>query len=478
MPKLLLLDGYSLAYRAFYALPSDLSTPAGTITNAVYGFTSMLVKVLTDEAPDYIAVAFDAPGRTFRDDLDVDYKATRKETPDIFASQIPLIHEVVDALRIPSLTVEGVEADDVIATLATRADAEGIDVVIVTGDRDSYQLVHDPHIRVLYNRRGVSDYVLYDETGILERTGVTAARYPEYAALRGDPSDNLPGVPGIGEKTAAKLVTTYGSLEGIFEHLEELPPKQRANLAAARERALLNRQMSRLERNVDVGLAVADLRQGAWDREQVRVLFDQLAFRTLLPRLLAAVGETSAEPEVGPDALDVEVTLARDAAAARAVLERVVVADDLYSIEPRWHGAPVTSGIRAIAVASGTGVATVIDEALLAAPEVRGALDRASRARWCAARRPPREGPDARARSRHPIAARRHRRDGVPARPGRGQVPPRRPGAAVPRCRGALGRCGAGEARLRRWCGDRPRRAARGRRAPARERARRGARRP
>src|SRR5438874_709993 len=245
MPKLLLLDGHSLAYRAFFALPTDLATKAGTVTNAVYGFTSMLTKVMADEHPDLIAVAFDAPGgSTYRIELDPEYKAGRKETPDLFRSQLPLIHEVLEALEIKQLEVPGVEADDVIATLATRAAAAGMDVVIVTGDRDSYQLVLDPHIKVLYNKRGVSDYALYDEAGIFERTGVTPAQYPEYAALRGDTSDNLPGVPGIGEKTAAKLVTAYGSLEGIFDHLGELPPKQRQNLGDAQERVLKNREMS------------------------------------------------------------------------------------------------------------------------------------------------------------------------------------------------------------------------------------------
>src|SRR3954451_3896294 len=257
MPKLLLLDGHSLAYRAFFALPPDLATKSGTVTNAVYGFTSMLAKVLADEQPDQIAVAFDAPGgSTVRKELDPEYKAGRKETPDLFASQLPLIHEVVEALAICQLSVPGVEADDVIATLATRAAADGIDVVVVTGDRDSYQLVSDPHVKVLYNRRGVSDYVLYDEAGILERTGVTPAQYPEYAALRGDPSDNLPGVPGIGEKTAAKLIATYGNLEGIFEHLDELPPKQRQNLGDSRERVFHNREMSILRRNVPLDVDV------------------------------------------------------------------------------------------------------------------------------------------------------------------------------------------------------------------------------
>jgi DNA polymerase-1 len=349
VPKLLLIDGLSLAFRAFYALPTDLATPNGTVTNAVYGFTSMLVKVLTDERPDAIAVVFDAPGRTFRDDLDVDYKAGRKETPDLFVPQLPLIREVIDALRIPTLEIEGVEADDVIATLATRAAESGTDVIIVTGDRDAYQLVRDPHVKVLYNRRGVSDYVLYDEAGIVERTGVTAAQYPEYAALRGDPSDNLPGVPGVGEKTAAKLVSTYGNLEGIFEHLDDLPPKQRQNLGDARERVFLNRQMSQLVCDVVVDVDVADLRQGPWDREQVRLLFDQLAFRTLMPRLLEAVGEVAAVAEA--ETFEVEVEVVRDAAAAQRLFGEIGDAGVAYAIEPRWDGAPVTSALRAVAVA-------------------------------------------------------------------------------------------------------------------------------
>jgi DNA polymerase-1 len=350
--SLLLIDGLSLAFRAFYALPTDLATPAGTITNAVYGFTSMLVKVLGDEQPDGIAVVFDHPGRTFRDELDPAYKGNRKETPDIFVPQLPLIREVVSMLHIPTLEIEGVEADDVIATIATRASAEGRDVIIVTGDRDSYQLVSDPHIRVLYNRRGVSDYVLYDEAGIFERCGVTPVQYPEYAALRGDPSDNLPGVPGIGEKTAAKLVSTYGTLEGIYEHLEALPPKQRQNLGEFRDRVFLNRQMSRLECDVDVGVAPGDLRMGAWDREEVRVLFDQLAFRTLLPRLFEAVGDAAADLEA--QALDVDTEHVRDPAAVRELLASLTAAAAPYAIEPRWDGAPVTSPLRAIAIAAGS----------------------------------------------------------------------------------------------------------------------------
>ncbi len=347
---LVLLDGHSLAYRAFYALPTDLATKAGTVTNAVYGFTSMLVKLLADEKPEFIAVAFDAPARTFRDDLDPDYKANRKETPSLFSSQMPLIREVLETLQVPMIQIEGVEADDVIATLATRAAEAGVDVLVVTGDRDAFQLVSDPHIKVLYNRRGVSDYARYDEAGIAERyLGVTPAQYPQYAALRGDTSDNLPGVPGIGEKTAAALIVKYGNLEDIFAHLDELPPKQRQNLGEAQDRVLLNRTMSILRRDVDVGVAPEDLRQGAWDAEKVRVLFDQLEFRTLLPRLPDAMGDAAAVTEV--DALECEVEIVDTAAGARQLFEDVRAAGGRYALEARFAAAPGRSDVLGVAVA-------------------------------------------------------------------------------------------------------------------------------
>jgi DNA polymerase-1 len=372
--KLLLLDGHSLAYRAFYALPTDLATTSGTVTNAVYGFTSMLVKVLADEKPDYIGVAFDTPRPTFRNEMDVDYKANRKETPDLFRSQLPLIRQVLDALEIRSIEVEGVEADDVIGTLARRAEAEGIDVVVVTGDRDAYQLVRDPHVKVLYNRRGVSDYVLYDEAGIIERTGgVTPAQYPDYAALRGDTSDNLPGVPGIGEKTAAKLVSTYDDLEGIYDHLDDLPPRQRTNLGEARDRVFLNREMSRLHLDCDVGLEPEDLREGAFDTEAVRVLFNQLEFRTLLPRLLEAVGETAAAPE--SEALEADVEVLRDVDAVATRLRDLAGETAPYAVEPRWAGAPGRSDLVGVAFTDGAGRVTYVDAALLVDAKVVDALE-------------------------------------------------------------------------------------------------------
>ena len=282
---------------------------------------------------------------------------------------------MIETLHVPLVEVEGVEADDVIATLATRAAAAGIDTIIVTGDRDSYQLVADPHVKVLYNRRGVSDYVLYDEAGILERCGVTASQYPDYAALRGDPSDNLPGVPGIGEKTASKLISIYDDLEGIFEHLDELPPKQRQNLGDARDRVFLNRTMSRLRRDLELDVAPDSLRQGAWDREQVRTLFDQLAFRTLMPRLLEAVGETSAATEA--DTLEVDAAVLRDEAAVLEMLEVLATADAPYALEPRWEGVPVTSALAALGVAwgaNGEERAAYFDGVLVGAPSVHDAL--------------------------------------------------------------------------------------------------------
>jgi DNA polymerase-1 len=342
--KLLLLDGHSLAYRAFYALPADLATSDGTVTNAVYGFTSMLVKVLGDEKPDHLAVAFDAPARTFRKEKDPTYKAGRKETPDLFKSQLPLIRQVLEALAVPILEVEGVEADDVIGTLAVRAAAQGIDTIVVTGDRDSYQLVRDPNLRVLYNKRGVSDYALYDEAGILERTGVTPQQYVEYAALRGDKSDNLPGVPGIGEKTAAKLVQTYENLEGIFEHLDELPPKQRTNLGEARDQVFHNREMSELRTDLELEYEPDDLRMGGWDKAAVQELFQTLEFRLIYPRLLEALGEDGDDLPAGGTALEVDVRVLRAGKEITAFVDGLIGSGKRYVVEPRWSN----DGARAV----------------------------------------------------------------------------------------------------------------------------------
>ncbi|HEV7861169.1 MAG TPA: DNA polymerase I, partial [Acidimicrobiia bacterium] len=373
MATIVLLDGHSLAYRAFYALPTDLATAAGTVTNAVFGFTSMLVKLLSDEKPEYIAVAFDAPVRTFRYDLDPEYKAGRKETPSLFAAQMPLIREVLETMQVPQLCVEGVEADDVIATLATRSAAEGLDVIVVTGDRDAFQLIEDPHIKVLYNRRGVSDYVLYDEAGIAERyLGVTARQYPQYAALRGDSSDNLPGVPGIGEKTAAALIVKYGDLDTVFEHLDELPPRQRQNLGEHKERVLLNRTMTYLRRDVELEFEPADLRQRGWDPEAVRVLFNQLEFRSLFARLPMAQGAAPPPPDI--DALDCTVTSLGEVEAAVRFLGEVAAAGTRYALEARFTGAVGRSELLGLAVARNDASAAYLPAHVLEAPAVVAGL--------------------------------------------------------------------------------------------------------
>ncbi len=235
-----LLDGMSLAFRAYFALPATLSTTSGVVTNAVHGFVSMVQFIIREHQPGSLAVAFDLPGETFRDEMIADYKAGRAEAPKDLPPQFEMIREVMHALAIPVVEAPGYEADDVLATLATEARDRGCDVVVVTGDRDSFQLIEDPHMRVLYNRRGVSDYSLYDEAGILERCGVPPSKYVMLAALRGDPSDNLPGIPGVGEKTAAKLLNAYGDLDGVFAHVAEQTPKLRENLANNEELARSN----------------------------------------------------------------------------------------------------------------------------------------------------------------------------------------------------------------------------------------------
>ncbi|HDL50100.1 MAG TPA: DNA polymerase I [Actinobacteria bacterium] len=285
MGTLALLDGHSLAYRAFYALPEDLTTSSGQPTNSVYGFTSMLLKLLSDHHPDAVAVAWDTPVPTFRKEAYEPYKAQRAKAPDTFRRQLPLIREVVDSLGFPQLEAEGFEADDVIATIAARAEEADWRVIVVTGDRDAFQLIDD-HVTVLYTRRGISDIVVADAAWVEARYGIPPSHYVDYAALRGDPSDNLPGVPGVGEKTAARLIGAHGTLEGVYEHLADLTPRLRENLAANREQVFLNRHLMRLRREVPLSLDVADLADRTWDRDRTQRLFESLEFKVLWERLV------------------------------------------------------------------------------------------------------------------------------------------------------------------------------------------------
>ena len=299
--RLLLLDGHSLAYRAFFALPvENFSTTTGQPTNAVYGFTAMLINVLRDEAPTHVAVAFDVSRATFRHEAYAEYKAGRAETPNDFKGQVSLVREVLDALRIPIVTAEGYEADDVIATLATQASADGMDVLIVTGDRDAFQLV-DERVTVLYNSRGVSDMRRMTPEAVQDKYGLSPAQYPEFAALRGDPSDNLPGIPGLGEKTATKLIQQYGDVAHLVDHVDEVKGKVGDNLRAGIASVVRNRQLTELVRDVVLDAHPAELRLGQWDRDEVHEVFDALQFRVLRERLYATLSAVEPEAEQGFD---------------------------------------------------------------------------------------------------------------------------------------------------------------------------------
>jgi DNA polymerase-1 len=298
-PQLLLIDGHSIAYRAFYALPvENFATTTGQPTNAVYGFTSMLINLLRDEHPSHVAVAFDISRQSFRTEAYAEYKANRSATPDEFKGQVSLIQEVLAALAIPVVTAEGYEADDVIATLTTQAEAAGIDVLICTGDRDAFQLVTD-HVTVLYPRKGVSDMARMTPAAVDERYGLSPAQYPDYAALRGDPSDNLPNIPGVGEKTAAKWVREFGSLTALVDRVDEVPGKAGGLLREHLSSVLRNRQLTELVRDVPLSVGPHDLHLGQWNREEVHRVFDALQFRVLRERLYATLAAPEPEAESG-----------------------------------------------------------------------------------------------------------------------------------------------------------------------------------
>jgi DNA polymerase I len=349
---LLLLDGMSLAFRAYFALPDTLATTTGVVTNAVHGFTSMLVYLIREHHPTALAVAFDAPGATFRDEILEDYKAGRAETPWLLPPQFDMIREVMTALAIPVVEAPGFEADDVIATLATEAAARQTEVVIVTGDRDSFQLVRDPYVRVLYNKRGVSDYALYDEKGIFDRTGVPPTQYVLLASLRGDPSDNLPGIPGVGEKTAAKLLTKYGDLDGIFSHLDEQTPKLRENLTENEELARSNARIIPLVLDVPLDVHVDQLTLGGWDRATAEATFDRFEMKTVWSRLeelldAGALGEP-VPGSAGPSGKGAEAVIAAAASGHAPSEEPVAPPFDLREVALPTTAADATKQLAAL----------------------------------------------------------------------------------------------------------------------------------
>jgi DNA polymerase I len=313
--RLLLLDGHSLAYRAFFALPAEnFSTTTGQPTNAVYGFTAMLINVLRDEQPTHVAVAFDRGEPTFRHEQYVEYKATRKETPADFRSQLSLIFEVLDALGIRRLSVPGYEADDIIATLATEA-AVQMDVLIVTGDRDALQLVTDD-VTVLYTMRGISEMARFTPEAVQAKYGLSPSQYPDFAALRGDPSDNLPGIPGVGEKTATKWIAEFGSLAQLVDRVDEVKGKAGDALREHLAGVLRNSQLTQLVRDMTLEVGPADLQPTPWDREQIHQLFDTLQFRVLRDRLYTTLPNGIGGADAPAAGTVTESTTAFDVAAA------------------------------------------------------------------------------------------------------------------------------------------------------------------
>ena len=357
--KLMALDGNSLAYRAFFALPTDMVTANGQVTNAIYGFTSMLLTLMRDHKPDGVVVVFDRKEPTFRHEAAPEYKAQRETQPDILYQQLDLIREMLKKMGIEAIDAAGFEGDDLIATIADRALKSGDDLIIVTGDRDNYQLVADPHIRVLYNKRGVSDYALYDEAGIFERTGVTPKQYAEYAALRGDPSDNLDGVPGVGEKTAAKLIAKYRTIEAIFDNAEEQTPKLKQALIESRERVLRNAKLMVLRRDAPVSVDLHALAPKP-NISEVKEIFALFEFKTMFARFsealkhfagidFASVGSTASsvsnESDSNPDIVAI-VEICESAKQAIGALHKNEISD----VAAAWIGDPGRSELLGLAV--------------------------------------------------------------------------------------------------------------------------------
>jgi DNA polymerase-1 len=361
--KLVLIDGHSLAYRAFHALPEDMRTSEGELTNAVFGFASMLLNVLRDEDPSHVVVTFDK-GLTFRHDLYREYKANRAEMPDELRSQMARIRQVVEAMEIPIFEQEGFEADDLLGTLARQAGEQGVDSLIVTGDTDLLQLV-DAHTRVLTSRWRFSDTVVYDEKGVQQRYGLAPTQLADYKGIVGDKSDNIPGVRGVGEKTATQLLQEYQDLEGVYEHLEDIQNRFRGKLEAGRETAFLSRELGTIKRDAPVELDLDACRAHAYDREQVANLFHELEFRSLteklpvaegtvppgIPHQLSLFGETPNSPPAAPANANYQIVA--DEAALNQVVAKLQSADRLTLDTETTHTDPMMAELVGIALTDG-----------------------------------------------------------------------------------------------------------------------------
>jgi DNA polymerase-1 len=383
---LLLLDGHSLAYRAFFALPvENFSTTTGQPTNAVYGFTAMLINALRDERPTHVAVAFDRGEPTFRHEQYVEYKANRRETPEDFRSQLSLIFEVLDVLGVKHLSKAGFEADDLIATLATEAAAQGMDVLIVTGDRDALQLVTD-RVTVLMTRRGISDMTRFTPEAVQEKYGLTPAQYPDFAAVRGDPSDNLPNIPGVGEKTATKWIAEFGSLNELVDRAGEVKGKAGDALREHLGSVLRNRQLTELARDVPLEAHPQDLVPVPWDRNAIHQLFDTLQFRVLRERLVetlpngigaAAAASDASQADETQEGFEIDVAIPGPDEAA-AWLEEHATGPQRAGLAMNGTWGRGTGTLTGIAVAAPDGACAFFDPAEL------GEADERALAAWLA----------------------------------------------------------------------------------------------
>ncbi|MEU6733011.1 DNA polymerase I [Streptomyces physcomitrii] len=377
-PRLMLMDGHSLAYRAFFALPAEnFTTQTGQPTNAIYGFASMLANTLRDETPTHFAVAFDVSRKTWRSAEFSEYKANRSTTPDEFKGQVELIGELLDAMHAERFAVDGFEADDVIATLATQAEAAGYEVLIVTGDRDSFQLVSE-HVTVLYPTKGVSELTRYTPAQVEERYGLTPQQYPDFAALRGDPSDNLPGIPGVGEKTAAKWIKQFGSFAELVERAEEVKGKAGQNFRDHLESVKLNRRLTEMVRDVELPKTVADLERLPYDRKAVALVLDTLEIRnpSLRERLLAVdPGAEESEQEELAEGVEIDGTVLAAGELAPWLAEHGKAVLGLASVDSWALG---SGNVAEVALAAAGGAAAWFD------PTELDAADESAFADWLA----------------------------------------------------------------------------------------------
>lgn len=381
--KVLLLDGHSLAYRAFFALPATLSTTGGQLTNAVYGFTSMLLKALGEERPDAVVVAFDGPRSELQRTREYpEYKAHRPAMPDELREQMGMIEQLLGQMSIPAVRETGYEADDLLGAMARKVAESGGEAIIVTGDKDMLQLV-GPHVRVLMTGKGITETVSYDRDAVEERYGVAPERIPDIIGLKGDPSDNIPGVAGIGEKGGMALIAQYGSLEGLYEHLEEVGgAKRKQSLAEGRDMAYLSRDLATIDTAAPVNIEIDAVRFGQWDAQKVTDYLCALEFKTLARRFLEIFGgEISGSPEAGGAALSYSLVDAEDAGQVESFVRaarqagRIGVAASLSGAgycEIAADALAIATADRAMVVTLGTqgAPARLAAEGLMAADEV------------------------------------------------------------------------------------------------------------